>query len=86
MRYITASELGRFTFCRRQWHLSKKDAPRVEQLAPTDPREIGRLAHERHAEKVEQATRQTERLNFIITIAALILLAVIAGAIFGRLV
>jgi hypothetical protein len=88
MRYITASEIGQFLYCRRQWSLDrkKKQSGKVEVLAPTDPRAIGIDAHQRHAEKVEQATQKNQRLTLVITIAALTLLAIIAGTIFGRLV
>lgn len=85
MRYISASEIGQFMFCHRQWHLRKKEGPRVEKLAPSDPREIGIRAHQRHAERVEEAQRATDRLGIVIMIAAMALAGIIIGLVIGRL-
>lgn len=85
MRYITATEIKEFAYCRRQWSLKrKKPRGQVEVLAPTDPREIGICAHQRHAEKVAQATRKTNTLDMIIMIAALALAGAVIGTILGR--
>lgn len=85
MRYITATEIKEFAYCRRQWRLNrKKPRGHVEVLAPTDPREIGIRSHQRHAEKVAQATRKTNTLDMIIMIAALALAGAVIGTILGR--
>lgn len=85
MRYITATEIKEFAYCRRQWSLNrKKPRGQVEVLAPTDPREIGIRAHARHAEKVAEAERKTSVLDIIIMLAALALAGAVIGAILGR--
>ena len=66
-RYITASELKSFAFCRRAWFLERQGA----ESALADERARGRADHEGHGLAVQQANlgRRTATLLFVLGLA-----------------
>jgi hypothetical protein len=85
MRYIHASEIGSFLYCRKQWELAgkKRQVTPHYDLPTTDPKLLGIRAHARHAERVRAALAQTGTLGWILIIAALGFVALYAGTIVG---
>lgn len=69
--YITASELGEFTYCKRAWWLRKQG------LSPTSDEMVqGTLQHDQQFGKVIQLMR-LKKLFLIIFITAVVLLLIL---------
>ncbi|HZT04568.1 MAG TPA: hypothetical protein VFA39_20130 [Steroidobacteraceae bacterium] len=83
MRYINASEVGPWTYCKKQWQLAGKKRPStpVRFLRTSDPRLLGIRAHSRHAQRVQEAL---EHGGILLRVGILIVLA-LAGAYVGTL-
>jgi hypothetical protein len=71
-RYINASEIGNYKFCKRAWHLARLNAPSEAVIE----REAGIARHERHAEKIRSAAR-SHNVSRVFGVAALVLLVVL---------
>nr|WP_294512670.1 hypothetical protein [uncultured Rhodopila sp.] len=68
-RYVSASEIGSYVFCRRAWHLDRCGVPTT--LEPE--RAAGVAFHERHGRQVRIAS-QARGLAPWFAIAALVLI------------
>jgi hypothetical protein len=68
-RYITASELKSFDFCRRAWFLERRGA---ESILVSE-RARGQADHESHGHVVQQANfgRRTATLLFVLGLAGI---------------
>ena len=62
-RYIRASELGSFTFCRRAWFLERQGQP----TAPTQAQAIGTADHAQRPHAVQQGPA-TARLSALLLV------------------
>jgi hypothetical protein len=69
-RYIRASEVGAFVYCKRNWHLARQNAP--SRLEPERAR--GTQFHERHGQRIQSAARAGKLASWC-AVAAVILLA-----------
>ena len=74
-RYITASELKSFAFCRRAWFLERQGA----ESALVDERARGRADHEIHGHIVQQANlrRRAATLLFVLGLAGIVVAALL---------
>jgi len=70
-KYVSASEIGSYVFCRRAWYLDRQGLPTT--LEPE--RAAGVAFHERHGQQVQSASR-AQRLAPWFAIAAIALLLV----------
>jgi len=66
--YITASEIGKYCFCKRAWHLGKIGIP----SASTGSREVGSEWHEAHARRVATAMK-SQRMAHALGLAFVVL-------------
>lgn len=71
-RFITASEIGSYTFCRRAWRLNQDGAPST--LGPE--RTAGVKLHQQHGDRVRRAEIFVGGLSTALYIAAILLTAV----------
>jgi hypothetical protein len=67
-KYVSASEIGSYVFCRRAWHLDRRGVPTT--LEPE--RAAGVAFHERHGQQVRIAS-QARGLARCFAIAAIVL-------------
>ncbi len=70
-RYIRASDVGTFLYCRRAWHLSQQGAPSLLGAE----RAHGTAFHEQHGRRMQAAAR-AKRLARGCALAALLLFTV----------
>ncbi len=70
-RYIRASELRSFSFCRRAWFLEQQDQPSLLQ----PERERGTTDHRQHAHAVQVATAGARYSAGLLMLAALLAIA-----------
>jgi hypothetical protein len=75
-RYIRASELGSFTFCRRAWFLGRQD----QDTALMQARAIGALDHAGHADAVRKApaTARLSALLLVLGVAGIVCAVLLA--------
>jgi hypothetical protein len=73
-RYVTASEVKSFAFCRRAWFLERQGAESVLVVE----RAHGRLDHENHVREVQQVDRWREITTWLFVLG---LLGIAAAAI-----
>lgn len=85
MRYINASEVGPFTYCKKQWELAgkKRSVTPCYDLPTSDPKLLGIQAHARHAKRVSDDQERRDTLKWITIIIVLCLAGVYAGTIIG---
>jgi hypothetical protein len=69
-RYVRASEIGSYVFCRRAWHLDQRSVPTT--LEPE--RAAGVVFHQQHGQLVQRSV-QLDRLATLITLFGLLLTA-----------
>lgn len=85
MRYVNASEVGPFSYCRRQWQFAGKKRPAspVRFLRTSDPKLFGIRAHSRHAQRVQEALEHGGMLLRVGILIVLGLVGLYAGTIIG---
>ena len=72
-RYINASEIGSYVFCKRAWFLARVQAP--SEL--TAEREAGSAWHESHANQVASASKSKEFARAFATAFVILLLVLL---------
>jgi hypothetical protein len=77
-KYVTASELGSYLFCRRAWHLDQHGVPST--LEPE--RAAGVAFHHQHGQTVQAAGRARSMAPWF-AIAAVVLILLALAAAFG---
>ncbi len=73
-RYVRASEIGSYVFCRRAWHLDQRGVPST--LEPE--RAAGIAFHQQHGQQVQSANRARSTAPwFAIAAIVLVVLALV---------
>ena len=68
-RFISASEIGTWCYCKKAWHLSQRGYP----SSLTDERAAGVRYHESHNRDLEAARRQHAMASVVMLLCLLII-------------
>ena len=69
-RFISASEIGTWCYCKKAWHLSQSGYP----CANTEERAAGIRYHSAHNRRLRVAHRQQAAASIVMLVCALILI------------
>lgn len=85
MRYTHASEVGPFSYCRKQWEMARKkrSVTPYYDLPTSDPKLLGIRAHARHAERVRADQERSHTLQRLVIVIVLALAGAYIGSLLG---
>jgi hypothetical protein len=74
-RFISASEIGTWCYCKKAWHLSRRGYP----SSLTEERAAGTLYHESHNQRL-RAARQQRVVSGVVMLVCLLILVITLGS------